>query len=257
MCYTPTASSTISDSFMRLDKYLVEQGFFESRNRALEAIKAGQVQVAGRSAKASTAVDADSQVEVTQAKFYVSRAAHKLEGYLEGYPLDMAGRRALDIGSSTGGFTQVLLEQGAAWVDCVDVGRDQLHASLRDDSSVGVYEQTDIRDFRSDALYDVIVSDVSFISLHYILDSIERLAANEADIILLFKPQFEVGREIKRDRRGVVTDEPAIIEAMQRFESAAHDLSWQMIHKTPSTLSGKEGNLEWVYHFNNTPQTPS
>jgi len=234
---------------MRLDKYLVEQGFFESRNRALEAIKAGQVQVAGRSAKASTPVDAGSQVEVTQAKFYVSRAAHKLEGYLEVYPLDLAGRRALDIGSSTGGFTQVLLEQGVAGVDCVDVGRDQLHVSLRDDPRVGVYEQTDIREFRSDTLYDVIVSDVSFISLLYIVDSIERLAAEGADIILLFKPQFEVGKEAKRDRRGVVTDETAITDAMQRFKSTTHDLGWKMLRKAPSVLSGKEGNLEWVYHF--------
>ena len=242
---------------MRLDKYLVEQGFFESRNRAIEAIRAGQVRVAGRLAKASTPVDTDSQVDVIQAKFYISRAAHKLEGYLEAYPLSLSGRRALDVGSSTGGFTQILLEQGVARVDCVDVGRDQLHASLRGDPRVGVYEQTDIRDFRSDALYDVIVSDVSFISLHHILKPIDRLAAAGADIILLFKPQFEVGKEAKRDRRGVVTDEAAIEEAMQRFESAAHDLGWQMIRKTPSTLSGKEGNLEWVYQFSNTLQTPS
>ena len=257
MYSTPIILLTTSGSFVRLDKYLVEEGFFESRNRAAEAIKAGQVRVAGQTARASMRVDPSVSVEVIQEKFYVSRAARKLEGYLKSYPLSLSGRRALDVGSSTGGFTQILLEQGAARVDCVDVGRDQLHVSVRRDPRVGVYEQTDIRDFHPDTRYDVIVSDVSFISLLYILDSIERLAADGADIILLFKPQFEVGRTARRDRRGVVTDEAAIEEAKQRFESAAHDLSWQMIRKVPSTLSGKEGNLEWVYHFNNTPQTPS
>ena len=245
----PMILLTISGSFMRLDKYLVEQGYFESRNRAAEAIRSGRVRIAGQTARASMRVDPSVSVEVIQEKFYVSRAARKLEGYLEAHPLDLAGRRALDVGSSTGGFTQILLEQEVVRVDCVDVGRDQLHASLRRDPRVGVFEQTDIRDFRSDALYDVIVSDVSFISLLHILEPIDQLAAKGADIILLFKPQFEVGKEAKRDRRGVVTDEAAITEAMERFESATYNLGWQMIRKVPSTLSGKEGNLEWVYQF--------
>ncbi len=233
---------------MRLDRYLVERGHFESRNRAAEAIKAGTVTLNGHPAKPSTVVqDADS-VEITEAKYYISRAARKLEGFLREHPVAIAGRRCLDIGSSTGGFTQILLEQGAASVDCVDVGRDQLHDSLRQDPRVGVYEQTDIRDFEA-APYEVIVSDVSFISLLHILPAVDRLAVERADIVLLFKPQFEVGREARRDSRGVVADEAAIAEAMGRFETAAQTLGWKMKVKTPSILAGKEGNREWVYWF--------
>jgi 23S rRNA (cytidine1920-2'-O)/16S rRNA (cytidine1409-2'-O)-methyltransferase len=234
---------------MRLDKYLVLEGYFESRNRALEAIKSAQVTVDGHSAKPSTHIGENTLVEVADAKYYVSRAARKLEGFLSKYPLELEDKRALDVGSSTGGFTQILLEQRTAHVDCVDVGRDQLHASLRNDPRVGVHEQTDIRDFYTDTPYEVIVSDVSFISLLHILDAIDRLSAKGAQIVLLFKPQFEVGREASRDRRGVVTDEGAIQRAMDAFELATDKLGWQRLQKTPSQYRGREGNQEWVYLF--------
>ncbi len=234
---------------MRLDKYLVEHGYFESRNRAIEAVRSGKVTVNGHKTKASYKVSQNDHIEISDEKFYVSRAAKKLEGFLDSYPLNIAGKEALDIGSSTGGFTQILLERGVASVDCVDVGRDQIHSSLRADERVSVYEQTDIREFDTDKQYGVIVSDVSFISLLHILPSIDRLAAQEADIVLLFKPQFEVGKDTKRDSKGVVTDQAAIDAAMQRFETAAADLGWQLVHKTPSTVTGKEGNLEMVYHY--------
>jgi 23S rRNA (cytidine1920-2'-O)/16S rRNA (cytidine1409-2'-O)-methyltransferase len=233
---------------VRLDSYLVEQGYFESRNRAAEAIKAGRVTLNGRSTKPAASVGEEDTVSVEAGKYYVSRAAHKLEGFLRDHPLDIQGKRCIDIGSSTGGFTQILLEKGAARVTCVDVGRDQLHASLRRDPRVRVHEQTDIRTFKAEP-FGVIVSDVSFISLHHILPSVDRLAADGADIVLLFKPQFEVGREARRDSRGVVTDEVAITEAMARFEAATQELGWKMKVKTPSILAGKEGNREWVYWF--------
>ena len=241
---------------MRLDKYLVEQGYFESRNRAIEAIKAGEVLLDSHTPKPSSLVKETSVIEVKTGKYYVSRAARKLEEFLGEYPASIAGRRCLDIGSSTGGFTQILLEQGAETVDCVDVGRDQLHDSLRSDKRVDVHEQTDIRDFDAPP-FEVIVSDVSFISLLHVLEAVDRLAAPSADIILLFKPQFEVGREAKRDSKGVVTDKAAIVKAMERFEIATAELGWRMCQKTPSSIVGKEGNWEWVYWFNNTPQTPS
>ena len=233
---------------MRLDTYLVERGYFESRNRAAEAIKSGSVTLNGRRAKPSAAVQNTDTIDVQTAKYYVSRAARKLEGFFAEHPVPVAGKRCLDIGSSTGGFTQILLEHGAASVDCVDVGRDQLHDSLRQDPRVGVHEQTDIRDFEA-APYEVIVSDVSFISLLHILPAVDRLAAPGAQIVLLFKPQFEVGREARRDSRGVVTDEAAIDAAMARFEAAANGMGWRLETQTPSTLTGKEGNREWVYHF--------
>ena len=234
---------------MRLDKYLVETGHFESRNRATLAIRSGQVMVNGHPAKPSTSVTKTDTVIVEEARYYVSRAAQKLEGYLVQYPIDLHGTYALDVGASTGGFTQILLEQGVAGVDCVDVGRDQLHASLHSDERVRVYEETDIRTFDPDRRYDVIVSDVSFISLLHVIEPIDALSADGAQIILLFKPQFEVGRTARRDRRGVVTDEAAIAEAMERFEAATDALGWQMVRKVPSTLTGREGNMEWVYGF--------
>ncbi|WP_456429285.1 23S rRNA (cytidine-2'-O)-methyltransferase TlyA [Nitratifractor sp.] len=235
---------------MRLDAFLAERGDFSSRNKAAEAIRAGRVSIGGRQIlKPSHKVGPEDEVAVAEGEDWVSRAAGKLAGYLREYPVAVAGKTCLDIGSSTGGFTQVLLYRGAARVDAVDVGRDQLHPSLRNDPKVRVYESTDIRDFEPEIRYPIIVSDVSFISLSHILPSIVRLAEEGTEVILLFKPQFEVGREAKRDRRGVVTDDGAIAVAMERFEEETAALGWKLLRKVPSSVTGKEGNLEWVYHF--------
>ncbi len=234
---------------MRLDKYLVKKGFFQSRNQAIEAIKSGKVTINSQPAKPSHKVLADEDIEVLDEKFYVSRAALKLKGYFTEYPLKITDRKALDIGSSTGGFTEVLLEYGASSVDCVDVGSDQLHKIIRNDPRIQVYEQTDIRKFDTQNKYEVIVSDVSFISLIHILPHIDRLADGQCDIILLFKPQFEVGKDAKRNKKGVVTDETAIAAAKEKLEQAAAKLDWRLQRKVKSTISGKEGNLETVYHF--------
>ena len=184
---------------------------------------------------------------MSEHKSYVSRAAFKLALFLAELGVDIKGRVALDIGSSTGGFTQVLLENGVREVSAVDVGRDQLHKSLRADERVYVYESCDIREFMSEKRFDLVVSDVAFISLLHILNDVDRVSSH--DIILLFKPQFEVGREAKRDKNGVVQDKRAIINAMQRFEDACALKKWRLIKKSPSKLTGKEGNLEWCYYF--------
>ena len=233
---------------MRLDSYLVENKLSHSRNKAQEMIKAGLVQVdAAVVKKPSFKVESKNKVEVTQHKSYVSRAAYKLLHFLDEIALDVSAKRALDIGSSTGGFTQVLLERGVASVSCVDVGREQLHDSLREDVRVRVYEGCDIRKFEAQKPFELVVSDVAFISLLYILDDVERLASQ--DIILLFKPQFEVGREAKRDKNGVVLDKKAISNAMIRFEDACKLKSWKLIKKAPSSVTGKDGNLEYCYYF--------
>ncbi|MGC9351933.1 MAG: 23S rRNA (cytidine-2'-O)-methyltransferase TlyA, partial [Sulfurovum sp.] len=187
---------------MRVDKYLVEEGYFESRNRALDAIKAGKVTVDGKQAKASMQITPDTQVEVEDEKFYVSRAARKLESFLAAYPMALKGKRALDIGSSTGGFAQILLENGVGSLTCVDVGSDQLHVSLKQDSRLSLHEETDIRDFEDEKGFEVVTCDVSFISVLQIIEDIDRLSTK--DIIILYKPQFEVGREVNRYSRGVV-----------------------------------------------------
>ena len=234
---------------MRLDSYLVENGLFESRNRASVAIKSGLVSIDGKViTKPSLKVDTLSKVLVQESKFYVSRAAKKLEEYLKEYALPIEGARCLDIGSSTGGFTQMLLENGASSVDCVDVGKEQLHHSLRENSKVSVFEQTDIRDFKA-LPYDLIVSDVSFISLLKIIDSVDNLSDKYTTICLLFKPQFEVGLGVKRDSKGVVVDINAINSAKRDFELKTKELGWQIVDTRESRVGGKEGNIEYFYSF--------
>jgi len=233
---------------MRLDHFLVAQGLSESRTKAQNIIKEGLVSVDDKVIqKTSYKVENGDEVSIAKHKSYVSRAAYKLLHFLEELGLDVAGKNALDIGSSTGGFTQVLLERGVKSVACVDVGRNQLHHSLRVDKRVGVYEGCDIRSFESDMQFDLVVSDVAFISLLHILEDVERLGSG--DIILLFKPQFEVGREAKRDKNGVVTDKKAIDNAMIRFEDACRLQGWELMKKSPSKLAGKDGNLEYCYYF--------
>jgi 23S rRNA (cytidine1920-2'-O)/16S rRNA (cytidine1409-2'-O)-methyltransferase len=233
---------------LRLDNYLVENGLAETRNKAQTIIKEGFVLVDEKEIKKSSfKVEEGMQVTVKDHKSYVSRAAYKLKDFLEEIGYEPSGKTALDIGSSTGGFTQVLLEGDAKEVTCVDVGSEQLHHSLRSDERVHVFENCDIRKFESEKTFELIVSDVAFISLLYILDDIERLSSK--DIILLFKPQFEVGREVKRDKNGVVTDKKAIEDAMIRFEEACNKNGWTLQNKAPSKTTGKEGNLEYCYYF--------
>ena len=232
---------------MRLDKYLVENGYFESRNRAINAIKSDLILVDKKIAKASTKVDKNSNIEIKQSKFYISRAGEKLEGFLKESNLDIKDKIALDIGSSTGGFTQILLEYGVKSVDCVDVGSNQLHHSLRDNPKIDIFEKEDIRNFKSSKNYNLISCDVSFISILSIIDDIDRLA--KQDIIILYKPQFEVGREAKRDKRGVVQDIKAIERAKEKFIIYTQKLNWKLIDMKASTLCGKDGNLEYLYHF--------
>jgi 23S rRNA (cytidine1920-2'-O)/16S rRNA (cytidine1409-2'-O)-methyltransferase len=232
---------------VRLDSYLVENGYFESRNRALEAIKGGKVFVDGKVVKPSLKYDDSMKLEVANEKFYVSRAGRKLETFLEAYPLIVQGKKALDIGSSTGGFAQILLERDVSSLVCVDVGRNQLHNSLRQKSNLRLCEETDIRDFSDESGFELITCDVSFISLLEIIDHIDRLAYG--DIVLLYKPQFEVGKNVKRDSKGVVQDRDAIRYNMQKFEDKAKELGWRQHYKRLCEIKGKEGNEEYFYHF--------
>ncbi|MEA2047456.1 MAG: TlyA family RNA methyltransferase [Campylobacterota bacterium] len=234
---------------MRLDKYLVEEGYFESRNRANDAIKAKRVKVDGKVAKASAKIDENTIVEVEESKFYVSRAARKLENFLAEYPMDFKEKRALDIGSSTGGFAQIVLENGVTSLSCVDVGKDQLHISLHHEPRLSLHEETDIRDFKNDIPFELITCDVSFISILQITDTIDRLAQEGTDIVILYKPQFEVGKDVKRDSKGVVQDSDAIARRKEAFEAAVQKLDWEEKYQTLSKVQGKEGNQEYLYHF--------
>lgn len=233
---------------MRLDNYLVEQGLCESRNKAQSIIKEGLVSIQGNVVrKVSHKIELHENVHVQEYEKYVSRSAKKLELFLNQVEINTKDITALDIGASTGGFTQVLLKHGAKKVFAVDVGSAQLHQSLREDKRVEVYENCDIRDFHSEIKFDLVVSDVSFISLLKILNDVQSLSAK--DIILLFKPQFEVGKDAKRDANGVVLDKKAIDESMKKFESACETMQWTLVQKEPSKITGKEGNLEYCYYF--------
>jgi len=202
---------------IRLDIYLTKFEKIQSRNKASELIKNKQIKINNNIiTKPSFKVEENMKVEILQDEFFVSRAAYKLKYFLDDITLDIHGLDTLDIGSSTGGFTQVLLENDVKEVTAVDVGKEQLHKSIKEDNRVYSYESCDIRKFESEKKFNLVVSDVSFISLLYILDDVDRLATNA--IILLFKPQFEVGREARRDNHGVVLDEESITKAMNKFE---------------------------------------
>ncbi|MFA6143365.1 MAG: TlyA family RNA methyltransferase [Sulfurimonas sp.] len=233
---------------MRLDSYMVEIGLVESRNKAQQLIKDHAVSVDGKIIdKVSFETDESMKVEIADVALYVSRAAIKLKGFLPFTEWDLKDLNALDIGSSTGGFTQVLLEEGVKNVTCVDVGSDQLHPTLRSDPRVSVQENTDIRVFTSETPFDIVTCDVAFIPLELILESIDALASNY--IVVLFKPQFQVGREVKRDKNGVVKDNSAIGKAMIRFEDACSLIGWKLVAKEIAHIAGKEGNQETCYGF--------
>jgi 23S rRNA (cytidine1920-2'-O)/16S rRNA (cytidine1409-2'-O)-methyltransferase len=233
---------------LRLDEELVNRGLVYSRNKAKEIIKSSKVKVNSKVVtKPSFNVTSDDFIEITDDKIYVSRAALKLKNYLDKYNIDFKDKIVLDIGSSTGGFSEVSLEKGAKKVVAVDVGTNQLHPKLRDDERIESYENQDIRDFEYPQKFDVIVSDVSFISLLKIIEKIDSLA--KKDIILLFKPQFEVGKEAKRDKRGVIKDKEAIKKAKENFEKECRKLGWKLIRSEESSIKGKEGNIEYIYHF--------
>jgi len=233
---------------MRLDQYLVTNEYTFSRNKAQEIIKMGYVKVNDKIIKKpSFKIYENDIVEILKQEQYVSRGAYKLKNYLDKYKLDFKNKMVLDIGSSTGGFTEVSLEYGAKKNVSVDVGSEQLHKSLRNNPKIELYERTDIRDFNYPEKFDVIISDVSFISLLKILNKIDELSKNE--IILLFKPQFEVGRDVKRDKKGVVIDKVAVKLARENFEKECKNLGWKLLRCEESSIKGKEGNIEYIYHF--------
>ncbi|NOQ31355.1 MAG: TlyA family rRNA (cytidine-2'-O)-methyltransferase [Helicobacteraceae bacterium] len=233
---------------MRLDKYLQEHDFVDSRNKAQTLIKDEKVLVNSKViTKVSFDVNGSESIEVHSEELYVSRSALKLKSFLASLPFKVKGLEALDIGASTGGFSEVLLEESVKSVVCVDVGSGQLHTKIKEDPRVENFESTDIRNFTYNSAFNLVVSDVSFISLLKILDDVDRVATKW--IILLFKPQFEVGREVKRDKNGVIKDKKAIASAMLAFEDVTLLKKWTLILKEEASIKGKEGNVEYCYCF--------
>ncbi len=240
----------------RLDAELVRRRLASSREHAQSAIAQGRVVVGGVVAtKAATQVEESQAIDVTSADegSYVSRGAHKLIGALDSFAIDVRGRRALDAGASTGGFTQVLLERGAAEVIAVDVGYGQLAWPVRSHDSVTVMERTNVRYLTpGDLPYapDLIVADLSFISLTVVLPALLAVAAPDADFVLMVKPQFEVGRDDVG--QGVVTDPDLRIRAVSGVAHAALDLGMGIRAVVASPLPGPKGNVEYFLWMTNS-----
>jgi 23S rRNA (cytidine1920-2'-O)/16S rRNA (cytidine1409-2'-O)-methyltransferase len=232
----------------RADIVLVERGLFESRARAQAAIAAGLVTADGALVrKASETIAADAALSATPAHPYVSRGALKLVAALDHFGLDPNDHVSLDIGASTGGFTEVLLGRGARRVYAVDVGRAQLHARLRQNPAIVSLEETDIRTLdpaRFAELPDFVVIDVSFISLKAVLPAVDRLARRPAHLIALIKPQFEAGRS--NVKKGIVRDPVVHGAVCDEIAAFAGSLGWEIEGIIPSPIEGGEGNKEFL-----------
>jgi 23S rRNA (cytidine1920-2'-O)/16S rRNA (cytidine1409-2'-O)-methyltransferase len=237
---------------LRLDAELVRRGLARSREQAAELIAAGRVEVGGTpAAKAATQVGGDAPIAVREADAgpeYVSRGGHKLAGALAAFTgLAVAGRRCLDAGASTGGFTDVLLAAGAAQVVAADVGYGQLAWSLRTDPRVTVLDRVNVRSLEPEQVAPapgVVTADLSFISLTLVLPALAACAAPDADFVLLVKPQFEVGKG-KVGKGGVVRDPQLRASAVQAVAQAAAGLGLGVLGITASPLPGPSGNVEY------------
>ncbi|WP_050402360.1 TlyA family RNA methyltransferase [Bradyrhizobium embrapense] len=231
----------------RIDVLLVERGLFESRARARAAIDAGLVTADGKQiAKASELVAPGAELTAEPAHPYVSRGGVKLAGALEHYPIDVEGHVCLDVGASTGGFTEVLLANGASLVFAIDVGHGQLHPSLQGHPKIISMEETDIRNFegkRLPARPDVVVIDVSFISLKLVLPVALSLAAAPMHLLALIKPQFEAAR--KHAKRGVIRNAMVHQEICDDIAAFAGSLGCTDIQVFPSSITGGDGNIEF------------
>lgn len=240
----------------RLDAELADRGLARSRSNAARLIAEGRVRVDGAVAeKASLRVTPEQTIEV-DGDHYVSRAAHKLIAGLDGFAIDAAGRVGLDMGASTGGFTQVLLERGAARVAAVDVGHDQLAAELRADPRVAVVEGFNVRYMTPGSLVEesgiaeapgIVTGDLSFISLSHVLPAVRAVMADDADVVLLVKPQFEVGRT--GIRGGIVVDDARREGAVADVLARAEILGFIVHGILPSPVEGTHGNREALVHL--------
>jgi 23S rRNA (cytidine1920-2'-O)/16S rRNA (cytidine1409-2'-O)-methyltransferase len=235
----------MSSGKKRLDVALAQRGLVASRSQAESYIKLGKVKVNGKILnKSSILVSDDDALEVRGEERYVSRAALKLESVAKKLKLDFKDRTVLDVGSSTGGFTDYALQHGAKKVVAVDVGTDQLHPSLRADERIELHEKTDIRDFSLPAKPDIILIDVSFISLRHILPAVSDLEAKDTLVAAMLKPQFEASpREVNK---GVIKNDAIRRKILRDFEQWVKQY-FLIIDKADSEVAGAKGNRERFY----------
>ena len=247
----------------RLDAELVRRGLARSREHAVTLIAEGRVAVAGTAAtQPATGVEAGTPVVVRtdpDQPSWVSRGAHKLLGALDAFGVAVEGRRVLDAGASTGGFTEVLLSRGAAEVVAVDVGYGELAWSLRTDDRVRVHERTNVKTLTPEAIdgpVDLVVADLSFISLRLVLPALVACARDDAELLPMVKPQFEIGRE-RLGAGGVVRDPEHRVQTVLEVARAAASLGWGTAGVVASPLPGPAGNVEfflWLRRDAGPPQ---
>ncbi len=237
----------------RLDAELVRRGLAPSRSSAQELIEAGRVTVGGAPApKASRQVDPGDAIEVAgDGPRFVSRGGEKLDAALDRFAVDVSGRRVVDAGSSTGGFTDCVLQRGAAEVLAIDVGRNQLHERLRADPRVDVHEQTNIRHADPEALGGaggLVVADLSFISIRTVADHLVAFAADGADLVILVKPQFEAGKAEADRGRGVIRDPEVWRRTLDEATIALSGAGAAIMGVMVSPITGGDGNVEFLVH---------
>jgi 23S rRNA (cytidine1920-2'-O)/16S rRNA (cytidine1409-2'-O)-methyltransferase len=243
----------------RLDLEMVRRGIVQSRTEAAEAIASGKVTVGGRPAgKASSLVSPSEPIQLAAlVRRFASRAGEKLDAALDRFAIPTMGRRALDAGSSTGGFVDCLLQRGAAHVVAVDVGYGQLDWRLRDDPRVTVLERKNVRDLQPEELpylADLVTADLSFISLGLAIGPLRRCSSSDADFVFLVKPQFEAGRE-DVGRGGVVRDPDVWRGVLERVEGYCRGEGLSPKTVMPSPLLGPAGNVEFLLHARAGPSS--
>lgn len=240
---------------MRLDAFLAEGNYFDSRARAASAVKAGKVKVDGRVVlKPAFKVNSDNHISADQEHDFVSRGGLKLDHALRVFKVSAAGRICLDIGASTGGFTDVLLRTGAAKIYAVDVGRDQLHQKLRLEPAVISMEQTDARNLTRgmfDDLPDLLVCDASFISLAKLLPVPLSLVEPGAELVTLVKPQFEVGKDYV-GKGGIIKDQARARQSLDDIANFLKSAGWKIEGSDLSPIKGGDGNTEYLLHARKT-----
>lgn len=231
---------------VRLDTLLAQKGLVETRSQAESYIRLGQVKVNGTIIKKpGYFVSKDATIEFGAQQQYVSRAALKLASVIATLGLDFKGKIVLDVGSSTGGFTDYALQHGAKKVVAVDVGTNQLHPRLRENERIELHEKTDIRDFSTDVQADIAVIDVSFISMTQVLKSVAKLMPRDGRIVAMLKPQFEAGKD--QLNKGVVKNSAQRREILRDFEAWCRQNGFVISKKSDSAIAGEKGNVERFY----------
>ena len=238
----------------RLDELLVERGLVENRSRAKALIMAGKVRSGTEILdKAGKEYPPEIELEVAAPQRFVSRGAEKLEGFFKAYPWDVEGKPFLDIGASTGGFTDYLLQSGATEATCVDVGHGQLHYKLRQDERVKNLERVNARHLKADQLphstYPLVVMDLSFISLKLVVPAVLKFLQPDADILALIKPQFEVGRD-QVGKGGVVRDQALHRRVIETLTGRFSRLGLHADAPVTSSIRGPKGNVEYFILLN-------